>query len=147
MVLDKNDLEDIAKIAKEHDLIVISDEIYEKIIFDDKKHYSIASFPEMRGRTITINGFSKAFAMTGWRIGYLATDEDLMNYIVKVHQHIATCATSFVQNALIYAFEKDTEEVTRMAKQYEKRRDRIRQKCTSIQAMEVRNSYLGGDCF
>lgn len=123
MVLDKPNLEDIAKIAKERDLIVISDEIYEKIIFDGKKHYSIASFPEMKEGTITINGFSKAFAMTGWRLGYLATSKELMEHIIKVHQHIATCANSFVQEAAISAFENCMEEVRQMTKEYEKRRD------------------------
>ncbi|RKX65229.1 pyridoxal phosphate-dependent aminotransferase [candidate division TA06 bacterium] len=125
MVLDKNNLEDIAEIAKKHDLIVISDEIYEKIIFDGRRHYSIASFPEMKERTITINGFSKAFAMTGWRLGYLATSNELMEYIIKVHQHIATCANSFVQKAAISAFEKCAEEVIQMTQEYEKRRDII----------------------
>ena len=125
MVLDKTNLEDIAKIAKERDLIVISDEIYENIIFEGKKHYSIASFPEMKERTITINGFSKAFAMTGWRLGYLAASKGLMDHIIKVHQHIATCANSFVQEAAISAFEKCMEEVRHMTGEYEKRRDII----------------------
>ena len=68
-VLDKGHFKVIAEISQEHDLVVISDEIYEKIIFDGRHHYSIASFPGMNERTITINGFSKAFAMTGWRLG------------------------------------------------------------------------------
>jgi len=123
MVLDKNNLNDITEIAKGHDLFVISDEIYEKIIFDGRKHYSIASFPEMKERTITINGFSKAFAMTGWRLGYLATGKELMDYIVKIHQHTATCANSFVQKAAIPALEKGRKEVSQMAKEYQKRRN------------------------
>lgn len=132
MVLDRNNLGDIAEIAKEHDLIVISDEIYEKIIFDDKRHYSIASFPEMRERTITINGFSKAFAMTGWRLGYLATNNELMDYIIKVHQHIATCANSFVQKAAITASKKAKKDVNTMANEYERRRDIIFKGINSI---------------
>jgi len=132
MVLDKNNLNDVAEIAKEYDLFVISDEIYEKIMFDGRRHYSIASFPGMKERTITINGFSKAFAMTGWRLGYLAADKELMDYIVKVHQHIATCASSFAQKAAIPALEKGMEEVSQMTKEYEKRRDIIFEGINSI---------------
>ena len=120
--LNKKNLTGIAEIAQKHDLIVISDEIYEKIIFDGRRHYSIASFSDMKERTITINGFSKAFAMTGWRLGYLATDKRLMDYIIKVHQHSATCANSIAQKAAVDAFTA-REDVTQMSKEYQNRRD------------------------
>ncbi len=132
MVLDKDDLKLIAKVAKEFDLIVIADEIYEKIIFDRRQHFSLASFPGMKERTIAVNGFSKTFAMTGWRIGYLATSSQLMNYILKVHQHIATCAASFVQQSAVGAFEGVQEDVKQMVKQYEARRDLVYNNINSI---------------
>jgi len=77
-VFNKETLEAMANIAKKYDLLVLSDEIYEKILYDGVKHYSIASFPGMKERTITINGFSKAYSMTGWRIGYVATSKNLI---------------------------------------------------------------------
>lgn len=93
-------LEQIAKIAVKHDLLVLSDEIYERIIYDGVVHTSIATFPGMKERTIVINGFSKAYAMTGWRVGYVATEGQLLLPILKLHQYNTTCLPVFVQRSL-----------------------------------------------
>jgi aminotransferase len=91
-VLDRETLEAVAKIAIEHDLLVLSDEIYEKLIYDGTKHYSIASLPGMAERTVTVNGFSKAYSMTGWRLGYVAARQGLIDPLIRAHQYIGTSA-------------------------------------------------------
>jgi len=121
-VFDKETLEAIANIAKKYDLLVISDEIYEKIIYDGVKHYSIASFPGMKERTLTINGFSKAYSMTGWRIGYVAVSENLAPSLMKVHQHTATCATSFAQKGALSALAISSNCIEEMVKEFARRR-------------------------
>ena len=99
-VLSRESLEKIARIAKDNDLIVLSDEIYEKLLYDDSKHTSIASLPEMAMRTIIINGVSKAYAMTGWRIGFAASkNPDFISAMIRVLQYTVTCATSVSQYA------------------------------------------------
>jgi len=96
-VLDDDELAAIVEVAREADLLVFSDEIYEKILFDGRQHRSIAAQPGMAERTLTFNGLSKAYAMTGWRLGYVAGPKHLIAQIEKVHSHSATCATSFAQ--------------------------------------------------
>src|SRR6185437_3191884 len=93
----REELDAIASIAIEHDLIVISDEIYEKITYDGRQHLSTAALPGMAERTLTINGFSKAYAMTGWRLGYVAGPIEIIKQIAKIHSHSITCASSFSQ--------------------------------------------------
>ncbi len=124
-VFTKDDLEGIAEIAKRHDLYVVTDEIYEKIIYDGWKHYSIASFPGMEERAITVNGFSKTYAMTGWRLGYLAADRRIIEKMNIVQQHSVTNATSFVQKAAVVALRECEEDVKRMVGAYEKNRNFI----------------------
>jgi aspartate/methionine/tyrosine aminotransferase len=120
---EREDLEIIAEIAKEKDLIVISDEIYEKILFDKKQYLSIASLPDMKSRTIVINGFSKSYCMTGFRIGYAASTPMIIKEMLKIHQHSATCASSISQVAAIAALRGDQSFVDTMVKQYEDRRN------------------------
>ena len=121
-VLRKPDLEEIASFAIENDLIVISDEIYEKLIYDEK-HVSIGSLDGMAERTITLNGFSKAFACTGWRVGYAAGPGNLIAPIRKIHQYNLLCAPSISQYAMLAAFEPGMEEnVKAMARAYDRRR-------------------------
>lgn len=96
-VMSKQELEAIAEAAKEHDLFVLSDEIYEKLVFDGHKHYSIAGFPGMWERTLTLNGFSKIYAMTGYRLGYVAAPAPIIRELNKLQQHSATCPTAFAQ--------------------------------------------------
>lgn len=122
-VLAKETLEELAKIAKEHDITVIADEVYERLIYDGEQHVSIASLPGMKERTVTLNGFSKAYSMTGWRLGYAAAPEELIKTLNKLHQHATTCATSFVQKAAVTAIYEEKDEVNDMVKEYQRRRD------------------------
>lgn len=116
-------LEKLADIAKKHNLIVVSDEIYEKLVYDGAKHVSIAALPGMKERTITLNGFSKCYSMTGWRLGYAAAPVEFIKAMVRVHAYINTCAPSFVQEAGITALEKAEPDVQEMVKEYQRRRD------------------------
>jgi aspartate/methionine/tyrosine aminotransferase len=122
-ILQEDTLNGIAEIAKKRNLIVISDEIYERLIYDDEKHISIASLPNMKERTITFNGFSKAYSMTGWRIGYVAAPKEIILQLNKVHQHNTTYAPSFVQKAAVVAITDEKNEVSDMVKEYKRRRD------------------------
>ena len=123
VVQSRETLERLADIAKKHNLIVVSDEIYEKLVYGDAKHISIASLPGMKERTITLNGFSKCYSMTGWRLGYVAAPVEFIKAMVLVHQYINTCAPSFVQEAGITALEKAEPDVQEMVKEYQRRRD------------------------
>ncbi|ODS34888.1 aromatic amino acid aminotransferase [Candidatus Altiarchaeales archaeon WOR_SM1_SCG] len=120
-IIRKKDLEEIADLAIEHNLIIISDEIYEKLIYDDEKHYSIASFNGMKERTITINGFSKSHAFTGWRIGYSCANPEITEAMMKIHQYAMLCAPSISQHALLKSFECG-DYVKDMMKSYNRRR-------------------------
>lgn len=122
-VLSEQILRGLAEIAVERDIMVIADEIYERLIYDDAKHISIASLPGMKERTFTLNGLSKAFSMTGWRIGYVAAPEEYITALNKIHQHNTTCAPSFVQKASIAALRDEQNEVADMVKEYERRRN------------------------
>ena len=122
-IMERRDLEAIAQVLKDNDIMVISDEVYERLLYDDAKHISIASLPGMKERTITLNGFSKAYSMTGWRLGYAACNEEIVKTVNKLHQHVVTCATSFVQKAGVVALKEEKNEVTDMVKEYQRRRD------------------------
>ncbi|MFR5667702.1 MAG: pyridoxal phosphate-dependent aminotransferase [Enterocloster bolteae] len=122
-MLSAKTLEGLSEIAIEHDLLVISDEIYERLVYDDDKHISIASYPSMKERTFTMNGFSKAYSMTGWRVGYVAAPEEYIQTINKIHQHNTTCAPSFAQYASVIALKEEKDEVHNMVKEYKRRRD------------------------
>lgn len=122
-ILKKETLEKIAELAIDNDLLVLADEVYERLIFDGEKHISIASLPNMIDRTITLNGFSKAFSMTGWRLGYVAAPVELITQVNKIHQHNVICAPSFVQKAAITALQDEKNEVEDMVKEYTRRRD------------------------
>ncbi|MFZ2330403.1 MAG: pyridoxal phosphate-dependent aminotransferase [Atribacterota bacterium] len=126
MVIKDDVLKEIAKIAIEHNLLVISDELYEDILFDGKEHISIASFPGMAERTISIFGFSKSYAMTGWRLAYLVCPEFLVNEIIKVQQNTSVCPNSVTQRAALYGLQHKDEtelEIEKMRKAYQERRD------------------------
>jgi len=120
----REQLEAIAKFAIEKDLIVLSDEIYSELTFDGV-HVSIASLPGMQERTIFLHGFSKAFAMTGWRIGYACGPADLVEAMMKVHQYSMMCASIISQEAAIEALKNGEESVKAMREQYHRRRDFI----------------------
>ncbi len=122
-VLSRETLEALAGIVIENDLLVISDEVYERLIYDGEKHVSIASLPGMKERTFTMNGMSKAYSMTGWRLGYVAAPEEYITVINKFHQHNTTCAVSFGQAAAVVALRDEGDEVNEMVKEYQRRRD------------------------
>lgn len=120
-VLRKKDLEDIADIAIEHNLTVISDEIYEELIYDGERHYSIGSFNGMEDRTITLNGFSKAYSFTGWRLGYAAGNSEIIEAMMKIHQYTMLCAPSISQYTALTAFQQESY-VKEMVEEYDHRR-------------------------
>jgi len=112
----------LAELAIEHDLWVLSDELYEKIMFDDKKIVSPASLPGMHERTFTVNGFSKGFGMTGWRVGYVASPKGLTAALVKAQQYASICAPSISQRAALAALTSSTEHFDRMLTELARRR-------------------------
>jgi aminotransferase len=120
-VMGKEDLEGIAKIAVEKDILVMSDEIYSALTYNGE-HVSIASLPGMKERTILINGFSKAYAMTGWRLGYACGPEEIIKQMTKIHQFAIMCAPTISQYAAIEALKNGDESVEEMRKSYNQRR-------------------------
>jgi len=121
-VLTQEELALVAEAAQDHGIWVLSDEIYEHIIYDQRQHISLAALPGMRDLTVTINGMSKAYAMTGWRLGYLAAPAPLCGQILKVQQHVVTCAPSFVQAAGVAALNGPQDCVAAMVAEYDRRR-------------------------
>ena len=124
-IMEREYLEAIVPVIEKHDLLVISDEIYAELTYGGQ-HVSIASLPGMKERTVLINGFSKAFAMTGWRIGYVAGPTDVLNAILKIHQYCIMCANTASQHAALYALEEGFQDgfqsVNEMREEYDKRR-------------------------
>lgn len=120
-IMEKEDLEKIAKICIEKDIFVISDEIYSELTYKEK-HCSIVQIPGMQERTVLINGFSKAYAMTGWRLGYALAPEVIMNQMIKIHQFAIMCAPTTSQYAAVEALKNGDEEVAKMCESYNHRR-------------------------
>lgn len=120
-IMTKEDLEPLVEVVKKHDLFVISDEIYSELSYKGE-HVSIASFPGMKERTILINGFSKGFAMTGWRLGYACGPEVIITQMVKIHQYAIMCAPTNSQYAAVEALRNCDEEVQEMKEAYNQRR-------------------------
>ncbi|NLJ96370.1 MAG: aminotransferase class I/II-fold pyridoxal phosphate-dependent enzyme [Clostridiales bacterium] len=120
-IMDYDDLKDIVDVIKDKDLYVISDEIYAELTYG-KNHVSIASFPGMRERTIVINGFSKAYAMTGWRLGFATGPENIIYQMTKIHQFAIMCAPTTSQYAAIEALKNGDSDVEMMRDAYDKRR-------------------------
>jgi aminotransferase len=119
------ELEKIAALCVQHDLVVLSDEIYSELTYDGAEHVSIASLPGMRERTVFLHGFSKAFAMTGFRVGYACAPPILTEAMMKVHQYAILCANTMAQDAAIEALENGAKDVEMMRKEYELRRNFI----------------------
>ena len=124
-VFSKSDLEVLAEVAKKHDLVVFADEIYEKIVYDNQKLVSIASLPGMEERTITVQGFSKAYAMTGWRIGYMVAARNLSSTLRTLHYYAALCPNAISQKAAFAALTGPQKCVQEMLKEYKKRRELV----------------------
>ena len=125
-VMDRADLLAIAEVLKGTDIIAISDEIYSELVYDGHQHVSFAALPGMHERTITLNGFSKAFAMTGWRVGYVCAPKPLLDLMVKIHQYTILCAPMQGQIAAEAALERGLEnrfsDVADMVRSYDRRR-------------------------
>ena len=126
-VLTRKDVEEIAGFAVEHDLMVLSDEVYEHFVYDGAKNHSIASLNGMFERTITINGFSKTFAMTGWRLGFVAAPDWVIEKMTRFQMYNATCPVTFVQYAAAKALEDERswKAVEEMRREYDRRRNLV----------------------
>ena len=120
-IMDAEDLEKIAKILREKQIIVLSDEIYAELTYG-RRHVSIASLPEMWERTVVVSGFSKAYAMTGWRLGYICAPAPLAKQMLKIHQYAIMCAPTTAQLAAITALRDCDEDVAAMTAEYDRRR-------------------------
>ncbi|MCA0988752.1 aminotransferase [Guptibacillus algicola] len=120
----EEELEDVAQVIKDHDLLVLSDEIYAELTYD-QTHYSIARIPGMRERTILISGFSKAFAMTGWRLGYVTGPEEILSVMLTIHQYTMMCAPTIAQHGALEALRNGREDLERMKRSYRQRRNFI----------------------
>ena len=118
-------LRNLADLAIRHNLLVISDEIYERIVYDDQAHLSLASCAGMRERTITINGLSKAYSMTGWRLGYAAAPQPFIQAMNRVHQYNVSCASAFGQAGAVAALTGPQDCVTAMVAEFKRRRDML----------------------
>ncbi len=121
-IMEYEDYLRIIPVLKAHDMVVISDEIYAELTYTGKNHVSIANFPEMKERTIIINGFSKAYAMTGWRLGYTLGPAEIISAMTKIHQYCIMCAPTISQYAGIEALRNCDEAVSNMRKDYDARR-------------------------
>ncbi|MBN1075372.1 aminotransferase class I/II-fold pyridoxal phosphate-dependent enzyme [Clostridium botulinum] len=120
-IMTREELTKIVEVLKDKDIIVISDEIYAELCYDEE-HVSIASFPEMRDKTLVINGFSKAYAMTGWRLGYLCGHPTLIDAMKKIHQYAIMCSPTTAQYAAIEAMKNGDKNVQTMVREYNRRR-------------------------
>ena len=121
-VLEPDRLRALAQIADRHDLVVISDEVYDRLVYGGHRHEAFSAMPGMRDRTILLGGFSKAYAMTGWRVGYACAPADLLDGIIKVHQYIIMSAPTIAQDAALVALAEADADVERMVAEYDRRR-------------------------
>lgn len=124
-VLPLEELKKIAAFALKHDLVVLTDEIYSELTYDETPHHSIAALPGMKERTVFLHGFSKAFAMTGWRIGYACGPSDIIEAMMKIHQYSMLCAPIMAQEAAFEALERGARSMERMKEEYRLRRNFI----------------------
>ena len=136
-IMERKDLEEIARIVIDHDIFVMTDEIYAELTYGEIGHVSIASFPGMKERTIYINGFSKAFAMTGWRLGYACGPKPIIEQMLKIHQYAIMCAPTTSQYAAVEALRSCDDEVAAMREEYDDRR----------RYLVHRLRKMGMDCF
>ncbi len=130
-IMEKKDLEAIAEIVMEYDLYVISDEIYAELTYQ-QDHVSIASLPGMRERTVLINGFSKAYSMTGWRLGYACAPKVILEQMLKIHQYAIMCAPTTSQYAAVEAVKNGDEDVSGMREEYNGRRRYLMHRFTEM---------------
>jgi aspartate/methionine/tyrosine aminotransferase len=137
-VLTTDDLDEIAKVAKDHDLMVLSDEVYERILYEGE-HVSFLSVPGVQSRTILLNGFSKTYAMTGWRLGYGVMPEELAVHITRLVTNSNSCTATFTQRAGIEALRGPQDAVYEMVEEFERRRDVIVPGLNAIEGIRCNN--------
>ena len=139
-IYSKDQLTALSKLAKKHNFFIISDEVYKDFIYNsDKNIFSLAEIPEMRKLVIRVFSFSKAYAMTGWRIGFIHSDESVINEILKVHDSLVTCAPVISQYAALGALEMGENDIARFKKEYHRRRDLI---CSRLDRMNNFLNYI-----
>jgi len=136
-VYTREELKAMADLAVDHDFIIISDEIYEKMVYGGREHISLGSFPEVHDRVITTNGFSKAFAMTGWRLGYVHAHPDIMKGVKMTHLHNLTCAVSFQMDAGVVALTQCEQYIKDMVSEYDRRRHLLKDGLNSIEGFNA----------
>ncbi len=136
-VLDESTLRGIAQLAMKNDFFIISDEIYEKIIYDGQKHFSIGSISKAKDKVITIGGVSKAYSMTGWRIGFMAANEKIINNASKIQSQITSNPSSISQMAALEALRGDQTDIEKMRASFQKRRDLMFGKMSSIDGLKT----------
>ena len=136
-VMTREEAEAIASFANQHDLMVWTDEMYEKIVYDGREHFSLATFPGMVERTLTFNGLSKAYAMTGWRLGYVAGPKAFISQLGVVNSHATTCATSFAQAGGTAALTGPQDVIREMVSAWDRRRHLITDGINSIQGLKT----------
>ena len=134
-VYDKTTLEDLAAFARRHDLLVISDECYEDFIYEGE-HISIADLPGMKERTVTVNSTSKAFSMTGWRVGFVSASAEIIDYMIRIHQDLVICACSFAQTGAALAYRRRKELISPMVASFKKRRQLVNEQLERMEGME-----------
>ena len=122
-VATRENLEEMAKVIVDNDLYVLTDEMYKRLIYTEDKFYSIAEFPGMKERTIIVDGFSKAYAMTGWRVGYAVAPEEITNNMIKMNENVVSCVNEAAQRAAYDALTGDQSVVDEMVVKYKNRRD------------------------
>lgn len=137
-VYTRSELEAIADICVKHDILVISDEIYERLVYDDQEHISIASIsPEMQERCVVINGVSKAYAMTGWRLGYAAGPANVIAAAGRVQEHSTSCVNSLTQKACVTALTEEDDSIENMRAEFDKRRRYMFEELSKIPHLDV----------
>ncbi|OPB00178.1 hypothetical protein BFW87_01860 [Pseudomonas fluorescens] len=124
-VLSREEVLGVVQLALKYGLYIVSDEIYEKVLYDQSRHIAIASVEGAAPITVTISGFSKAYAMTGWRLGYVVSSVEVSAQLLKVHQHTVGCAGSFIQSGGVAALEGCQQRIAQMVVAYQRRRDRL----------------------
>jgi aminotransferase len=136
-VIRERDLAELAAFALRHNLLVVCDEIYEKLVYGSARHVSIATFPGMRERSIVINGFSKAYSMTGWRVGYVAAIKPIIDLLVRVIQYTTICPNSFAQAGAVAALLGPQEPVDMMRDEFDRRRKLVAGRLTELTTCSV----------
>ena len=136
-VCSKEDLQEIDDIARKHELLVLSDEIYEKLVYDGNRHCSIAALSNNPDQIMTLNGFSKAYAMTGWRLGYVVASKQIISELVKVQQTAVSCPTAFAQKGAVEALRGPQDSLTKMKEEFERRRNIIIDGLNGISGLSV----------